>query len=45
MAETNERVKLKFNRTYETYNANRYIGPNTEIYDTVLKPIQEKEDA
>ena len=36
--------KLKFNRKYLAYNPQRYLGPPTEVLDTVLKPIPPKED-
>ena len=36
--------KVKFNRKYMAYNPERYMGPQTEILDTVLKPLPPKED-
>ena len=39
MAQTKGPEKVKFTRKYMGYNPNIYIGPDTEILDTVLKPV------
>ena len=44
MAATNGTAKEKFNRVYLTYNPNRYQGPDTQVVDTVVRPIPEKEN-
>ena len=31
--------KVKFTRKYMGYNPSVYAGPNTQILDTVLKPV------
>ena len=36
--------KWKFTRQYRGFNPNTFKGPTTEILDTVLKPLQPKED-
>ena len=38
---TEGKRKEKFTRIYYGWNPNRYVGPTTNILDTVLKPIPE----
>ena len=37
--------KIKFNRTYIPYNPEVFKGPQTQILDTVVKPVEEDPDA
>ena len=36
--------KIKFDRKYYEFNPNGYVGPSTEILDTIVIPTRESYD-